>query len=210
LRLFFHMYNRHELFWAMKICKRCNIEKPLNEFYSRKGEKDNKHRYCKICLKQENDSWYQNTKHQRTDYYQQYREKNKEYFNKYCHTHYHTKKELYREWSRNKYLTDNIYRTKKIVTVRIHEALNAYQALKKDRTIEYLGCTISEYCDYLESKFDSNMTWENQGVYWEIDHIRPISSFDLTDEEQLYQCFHYTNTQPLNKKENRLKSDTYI
>ena len=194
----------------MKICKRCNAEKPLNEFYFKKDEKDEKHRYCKLCLKQKNDSWYQNAKHQRTDYYKTYREQNKEYFNKYSYTHYHTKKELYREWSRNKYLTDNVYRTKKLVTVRIHEALHTYQVLKKDRTIEYLGCTISEYCDYLESKFDSNMTWENQGAYWHIDHIRPIASFDLTDEEQLYQCFHYTNTQPMEKTENRLKSDTYI
>jgi len=204
------MYNRHELFRTMKICKRCNAEKPLNEFYFKKDEKDEKHRYCKLCLKQKNDSWYQNAKHQRTDYYKTYREQNKEYFNKYSYTHYHTKKELYREWSRNKYLTDNVYRTKKLVTVRIHEALHTYQVLKKDRTIEYLGCTISEYCDYLESKFDSNMTWENQGAYWHIDHIRPIASFDLTDEEQLYQCFHYTNTQPMEKTENRLKSDTYI
>ena len=210
MRLFFHMYNRHELFRTMKICKRCNAEKPLNEFYFKKDEKDEKHRYCKLCLKQKNDSWYQNAKHQRTDYYKTYREQNKEYFNKYSYTHYHTKKELYREWSRNKYLTDNVYRTKKLVTVRIHEALHTYQVLKKDRTIEYLGCTISEYCDYLESKFDSNMTWENQGTYWHIDHIRPIASFDLTDEEQLYQCFHYTNTQPMEKTENRLKSDTYI
>jgi hypothetical protein len=194
----------------MKICKRCNAEKPLNEFYFKKDEKDEKHRYCKLCLKQKNDSWYQNAKHQRTDYYKTYREQNKEYFNKYSYTHYHTKKELYREWSRNKYLTDNVYRTKKLVTIRIHEALHTYQVLKKDRTIEYLGCTISEYCDYLESKFDSNMTWENQGTYWHIDHIRPIASFDLTDEEQLYQCFHYTNTQPMEKTENRLKSDTYI
>ena len=204
------MYNRHELFRTMKICKRCNAEKPLNEFYFKKDEKDEKHRYCKLCLKQKNDSWYQNAKHQRTDYYKTYREQNKEYFNKYSYTHYHTKKELYREWSRNKYLTDNVYRTKKLVTIRIHEALHTYQVLKKDRTIEYLGCTISEYCDYLESKFDSNMTWENQGTYWHIDHIRPIASFDLTDEEQLYQCFHYTNTQPMEKTENRLKSDTYI
>jgi hypothetical protein len=194
----------------MKICKRCNIEKPLNEFFSRKGEKDGKHRYCKLCLKHENDNWYQNTKHQRINYYKTYREQNKEYFNQYSNIHYHTKKELYREWEKNKYATDFEFRIKHLTAGRIHAALSTYQSLKKDRTIEYLGCTISEYCDYLESKFDSNMTWENQGVYWHIDHIRPIASFDLTDEEQLYQCFHYTNTQPMEKTENRLKSDKYL
>ena len=39
----------------MKLCKKCNIEKPLNDFCSRKGEIDGKHRYCKPCLKNEND-----------------------------------------------------------------------------------------------------------------------------------------------------------
>ena len=203
------MYNRHESFRTMKTCKKCNTLKSLNEFYFKKGEKDSKHRYCKLCLKHKNDAWYQNVKHERTDYYKVYREQNKEYFNKYSNLHYHTKKELYREWERNRYSADPEFRIKHLTAGRIHSALSTYQSLKKDRTIEYLGCTISEYYNYLESKFDSNMTWENQGIYWQIDHIRPIASFDLTDEEQLYQCFHYTNTQPLEKTENRLKSDKY-
>jgi 5-methylcytosine-specific restriction endonuclease McrA len=53
------------------------------------------------------------------------------------------------------------------------------------------------------------MTWENQGTYWEIDHIKPIDLFDLNDENQLYEAFHYTNTQPLHWKENREKSNKF-
>jgi hypothetical protein len=93
------------------------------------------------------------------------------------------------------------------VVGRIHSALKTYQLLKTDKTIEYLGCSIGEYCVYLESKFDKNMNWGNQGGYWEIDHIKPISSFNLDNEEDLYKVFHYTKTQPLEKKENRLKSN---
>jgi hypothetical protein len=193
----------------MKLCKKCNIEKPYNDFCNRKGEIDGKHRYCKLCLKKENDQWYKNTKHSRSDYYKQYREENKEYFNKYCANHYHTKKELYREWEKNRYNTDPAFRIKKITSARIFEALKTYQTLKRDRTIEYLGCSIEEYTQYLESKFTPDMTWENQGVYWEIDHIKPIDAFDLNDENQLYEAFHYTNTQPLHWKENREKSNKF-
>ena len=51
------------------------------------------------------------------------------------------------------------------------------------------------------------MNWSNHGSYWEIDHIIPCDSFDLTDIEQQKQCFHYTNLQPLTVSENRSKKN---
>ena len=32
---------------------------------------------------------------------------------------------------------------------------------------------------------------------WQLDHIRPVSSFDLTDPAQQRACFHFSNFQPL-------------
>jgi hypothetical protein len=52
------------------------------------------------------------------------------------------------------------------------------------------------------------MNWENQGE-WHIDHIRPCASFNLDNEEERYQCFHYTNLQPLWTEDNLIKSDKY-
>jgi len=194
----------------MKQCKKCNIEKPLTEFFNRKDEKDGKHRYCKPCLKPLNDQWYQDSKESRADYYKVYRDQNKDYFNKYCTTHYHTKKELYREWNRTKYHTDLGFKLRHVTASRISQALKTYQILKKDRTIEYLGCTMDEYTQYLEQMFTSDMSWDNYGEYWEIDHIKPIDAFDLNDEAQLYEAFKYTNTQPLKKEDNREKSNRYL
>lgn len=191
----------------MKQCKKCNITKPLTEFCNRKGEKDGKHRYCKNCLNSDFKKYYHESGRKDVDYYKKYREENKEYFNKYASNHYHTNKELYREWNRKKYQEDAGFRIKHITSARISQALKTYQTLKNDRTIEYLGCSIGEYVEYLEKMFDENMTWENQGEYWEIDHIKPISSFDLNIEENLYKCFHYKNTQPLEKTKNRQKSN---
>jgi len=53
------------------------------------------------------------------------------------------------------------------------------------------------------------MTWENHGVLWEIDHIKPCAAFDLTDSKQQHECFHYSNTQPLYYSDNRTKKDKY-
>lgn len=193
----------------MKICKQCNQEKPIIDFSNKKDEKDEKHRYCKPCMKIQNDNWYQNNKINRTQYYKQYREENKEYFNTYCHNHYHSNKDLYREWNRNQYSNNIEYKIKHIVSSRLQKALKTFNDLKQNKTIEYLGCSIEEYMIYLESKFTPEMTWENQGTYWEIDHIKPIDKFNLTNPDELFECFHYLNTQPLHWKDNREKSNKF-
>jgi hypothetical protein len=45
---------------------------------------------------------------------------------------------------------------------------------------------------------------------WEIDHIKPISLFNLNNEDELLECFNYKNLQPLWKLENLLKSNKFI
>ena len=39
------------------------------------------------------------------------------------------------------------------------------------------------------------MSYENYRE-WEVDHIIPISSFDLTNMDQIKKCFNYSNLQP--------------
>jgi hypothetical protein len=74
-----------------------------------------------------------------------------------------------------------------------------------------IGCTREELMVYLESKFKPGMTWDNYGRFgWHIDHIKPLSLFDLTCEEEAKIAGHYTNLQPLWAEENLRKSNTYI
>ena len=40
---------------------------------------------------------------------------------------------------------------------------------------------------------------------FEIDHCRPLATFDFSDQEQQYDAFSWTNTQPLLKIKNRSK-----
>lgn len=85
-----------------------------------------------------------------------------------------------------------------------------YRALRGDfktgSAVRDLGCTISELRAYLEAQFLPGMTWENWSLRgWHIDHIVPLSSFDLSDPQQFAKAVHYTNLRPLWATENLSK-----
>ena len=97
---------------------------------------------------------------------------------------------------------------------RVGLALRTYPATQSASVTAWirdlLGCTITELITYLQSKFLPGMSRENYGRKgWHIDHIRPLSSFDLTDVEQRRIAFHHTNLQPLWASDNWRKGGRY-
>ena len=61
--------------------------------------------------------------------------------------------------------------------------------------------------EWIESRFTKSMTWENYGKVWHLDHIFPISRFDLSDPEQVKVACNWQNLQPLLRKANARKSN---
>ncbi len=85
-------------------------------------------------------------------------------------------------------------RLKRNMRRRIVHALNGRK--KSSRTVALIGCTFEELKSHLESQFLEGMTWDNYGD-WHVDHIKPCYEFDLTDELQQRECFHFSNLRPL-------------
>jgi hypothetical protein len=110
------------------------------------------------------------------------------------------------QYLKNKLKTDFNYKLIHNIRVRIKDVLRGHS--KSNSTINMLGCTIDELWKHLESTFKPGMTKENHGL-WHIDHIRPCSSFDLSNPEEQVKCFHYTNLQALWAHENLSKSNKY-
>jgi hypothetical protein len=52
---------------------------------------------------------------------------------------------------------------------------------------------IHHFKDYIQSKMIYGMEWDNI----HLDHIKPVSKFNLDDETEFLDCCHYTNFQPL-------------
>jgi hypothetical protein len=92
----------------------------------------------------------------------------------------------------------------------VRTAVNkALGAKKSERSIQYLGCSIEHYKTHLESQFKDDMTWDNHGELWHIDHITP-----LMYEQKCIDCIkvrlHYTNTQPMYAFDNMSKGNRRI
>lgn len=74
------------------------------------------------------------------------------------------------------------------------------QGTKGGSAVIDLGCSIETFRSYIEALFLAGMTWENWGRgpdKWHLDHIKPLSAFDLTARHQFLEACHFSNYQPL-------------
>lgn len=115
-----------------------------------------------------------------------------------------------REAAHKRWRNDLDYRIKGKLRNHINRMIRmARQKKNGRRTTMFLGVPMAIAKQRIESRFRDGMTWDNHGELWEIDHIVPLSHFDLTNEYQLLMANHISNLQPLLKKENREKSDNF-
>ena len=162
-----------------KKCCTCKEWQPLNNYNSSENHWDKLRNDCKDCLKK-------------------YRKENRDKIQKH-NTQYEKQRKM----------VDPAFKLVKTLRTRLGSALKNQNAIKSDKTMELVGCTIPFLRGYLEAKFKDGMTWENHGE-WHIDHIKPCASFNLLNEEEQYECFHYKNLQPLWASENLSKGDKII
>lgn len=111
-------------------------------------------------------------------------------------------------YRKERYKNDTNFKLTCVIRSRLNKAIKNNQ--KTGSAVVDLGCTIEEFKLYIESLWEPGMTWNNwTRDGWHIDHIKPLASFDLDVEEELYKATHYTNMQPLWAKDNLKKSDKY-
>lgn len=186
-----------------KVCTKCQSLKEIINNFNKKSRKDNEYRdVCKHCqslywIEYKNNNSQQLKDKQREIYYRNHGltlEKKKAKRKTVAH----------QIWSKN-YRGQSHVRIADSCRTRINTAIKLYNLNKTKHSIEYLGCDIDFLIEYLQSKFKEGMTWDNYGE-WHIDHILPCCSFDLTKQEEVDKCFHYTNLQPLWAQDNLSKA----
>lgn len=75
--------------------------------------------------------------------------------------------------------------------------------------LKFLPYSMDQLKNHLEAQFDSNMSWENYGSYWHIDHIIPQSKLPYISmqDENFLKCWSLSNLRPLEAFENIRKSN---
>lgn len=160
----------------------------------------------KIKIYQKN--FYTKNKEFINDRNKEYRENNKDKINI-----------VKRKWVINKRKTDNLYKLKEDIRSLIRTSFNTKSYIKNSKTLDILGCSFDEFKEYIESRFELWMTWNNKGnpkdgIYelnktWDIDHIIPLSTANTEDD--IIRLNHYTNLQPLCSYTNRfIKKDNLL
>jgi hypothetical protein len=218
-----YLKNRDEVLKQRKELYESDIEK-----HRKLSRENNK----KLNIIKARKKWLENKLLEDPDYinrasrksHQQSKDKRNEYSRKYYKKNLEKIAQQKKEWgkknnkredvkARRRSYTNNYRKipTNKIghqYRARINAALNSKGLRKRKGKLAFLGCSLEDFKKYLESKFKSGMNWSNyKWDGWHVDHIKPIASFDLTNEEDFKKCFHYTNLQPLWADENFKKSD---
>jgi hypothetical protein len=187
-----------------KQCTKCKKKLPATKKYFHTNKTGFRSR-CITCHKEQCKQYYQKN----IDKFLEYKENN--------HTKILKAKKKYRQknkkkiaeykywYHKNRYHNDIEYRL--LHNCGNHIRSHLKQNKDSKRSIQLIGCSISELKTHLEKQFDCKMSWKNYGAYWHIDHIIPCSSFDFTDPTQQQKCFNYTNLQPLEAKANIKKGN---
>lgn len=174
-----------------------NVANSKKYYYSPKGTETRK-KYNELDSTKKKIDDYRST----DEYKKTHRKKNAEYFK--------TSKgrAVSRKYEKNRKKRDPEYRMRINLRRRLTIGFKAQGTYKNTGTLKLLGCSWGVFKDHIRKKFKPGMTWDNYGK-WHIDHIKPMSKFNLLLKEEQFKCCNYKNLQPLWAEENLKKRDTY-
>ena len=150
--------------------KKCGIVSLKSNFHRNNTRNDGLYNQCKVCKK---------------DYYNKNRDRllNKQKF--------HTKenREKIRFYEKNRKKTDLNFKIACNLRSRTSSAFKSQNVRKTNKTFDLLGCSHSFFKNWIVYQLYGNMTLENYGSIWQIDHCIPIASFNLLDESDMKKMF---------------------
>lgn len=191
-------------------CPRCGITKPADQFYRSNETASGLANRCAECCSAIQKEWRQTNIEKAAGKdalaWQRYRVRYQSNFKRWMENN-RPKRNAYRNVVHAQRMQDDpVYRISMALRKRVYLGLKGIR--KSASTEKLIACTFEDCRKYIEAQWEPWMSWDNFGEgegTWQMDHIVPVASFDLTDPEQQRLCFHYSNLRPLCSKQNREK-----
>jgi len=198
-----------------KTCNKCKKEKSVVFFSKDSTKKDKLQASCKECKKTLKTDWVLKNKDHINKYQKQYLLENtdkKLEYNKqkieYRALNRDKIRNKQREYFKKRRKNDFLFLLRRNISTLIRNCFKNKNHTKKSKASSIIDCSFEEFKSYIESKWESWMSWDNYGKYngefkfgWDLDHIIPVCS--AVTENELIKLNHYTNFQPLCSKINR-------
>lgn len=208
-----------------RTCKKCGVNKPLEDFHRHPTCVGGRLHSCKPCQisagverarnsqkdKARKSAWHKSRWASCPDYVERSKENGRRYFaredvKEKMRLRMQKRRELNSEAlnARRRELmaekrSDPRYRVDSRVRAGLRASLKRVGADKGSaRTYGILDFSCAELMAHLERQFLPGMSWANMGD-WHIDHIRPLSSFDYDspDSQQFKAAWSLPNLRPL-------------
>lgn len=198
-----------------KQCSKCHEHRTKDSFSKDRRTNDSLQKWCNPCLK----DYRVATKAHRSEWHAQYHLANKDKLVEKYGAYYAANKAVLaekrcvnkprrRELTKTRRQTDPEWKLQNNIRTRIYRALKSSR--KSAPSLELLGIPLVVCRQWLEYLFEPGMSWENYGIGWHIDHILPVSRFEMSDPSQQRICFAWTNLQPKWKRDNLAKSAAIV
>lgn len=171
--------------------------------------------FCKIC-KQEKSNFRVNRKkcldcerehgknyRKTTEKAKIWVENNKDKMSELQHKSYEKNKKKICEKRKDRLKTDHLYKLSDLHRNALRQLLK-----RSSKTSKYVNCTGERLINWIQYQFIDNMSFDNYGEVWVIDHVLPIKLF-LSKESTDKIILNWINVKPVLKTFN-LKKNEYI
>lgn len=182
---------------ATKCCTKCGLTKSMDDFHNCKSKKDGKKSQCKLCRNGINKIYRKDNPHVAKNYYKENKEHILEYQQKYSEQN----REKINNYRREKYNNDINF----AISSNLRGSLIRIIHGANSKVINLIGLSHIDYLRWIEYQFEEGMSFSNYGQYWEIDHVIPLSSFNLLDEPEKNQAMNWINLRPITVTKNKSK-----
>ncbi len=182
-----------------KICTTCKQEKILNKFHKETTGKFGVKSKCAECVFENTKTWKAANQEREQDNRKRWNSQNKD---QHRESTYRWREEnadkhasYVAEYQANRKKLDPQFKLLSNMRSLLYNHLTRKDLKKHKKLEQYLGCTFEDFKCYIEQQFTVDLTWDNYGSYWSIDHICPCNQ--AQNEEELTKLQYFKNLRPM-------------